>query len=492
VNRKKAFWSAAAFVIFGLIIGLVISSGLNIGLKGFSEEQPVISKEAVDILTKTGQAMAEVAEAVKPAVVNISTTRMLKSEGIPEPFFEDPFFRRFFGDDFKKFKGPRERKSASLGSGVIVDKDGYILTNNHVVKGADEIKVTLSDKREFTGKVIGNDPKSDIAVVKINSNHLPVLQWGDSDKLRVGETVIAIGSPYGLNQTVTSGIVSAVGRANVGIADYEDFIQTDAAINPGNSGGALVNSRGELIGINTAIFSTSGGYQGIGFAIPSNMAKSALESLIKSGKVVRGWLGVYIQPITKELAEQFGLKEEEKGALISDVIDGGPAEKAGIERGDLITEFGGKAVEDPASLRNMVAGTAPDTSVNVRLIREGKGKTLTVKIGELPEEEPKALSKKYENALNGLHVQELTADLREELDIPKKARGVVITEIDEGSPSEGALHKGDVIVEINKIKIAGIKDYDAAVSKIKPEKNVLLLVFRGGSFFYVTVSPFRQ
>ncbi len=242
-----------------------------------------------------------------------------------------------------------------------MNKDGYILTNNHVVKDADDIRVRLSDKREFKGKVIGTDPKSDVAVVKIDAHDLPYLRVADSDKLQVGETVIAVGNPFGLSQTVTSGIVSAIGRSNVGISDYEDFIQTDAAINPGNSGGALINVRGELVGINTAIFSTSGGYQGVGFAIPSNMAKSIMDSLISKGKVVRGWLGVSIQPVTAEIVKQFKLKDE-KGALIGDVVEGSPAEKAGLQRGDVITEMNGKEVLDPSSLRNSVAGTAPERS----------------------------------------------------------------------------------------------------------------------------------
>ena len=259
---------------------------------------PKISDQSIDLLTRTGRAMAEVTAAVKPAIVNISTTRTVKISGGTDPFFDDPFFRRFFGDQFGRQKQPKEHKSSGLGSGVIVSSDGYIITNSHVVKDADEIKVTLADKKEFTGKVIGSDPKTEIAVVKIDAKNLPTVFWGNSDKLQVGEVVLAVGNPYGLNQTVTMGIVSALGRANVGIADYEDFIQTDAAINPGNSGGALVNIKGELVGINTAIYSTSGGYQGIGFAIPSNMVKSVMESLIKTGKVVRGWLGVSIQKVT--------------------------------------------------------------------------------------------------------------------------------------------------------------------------------------------------
>jgi len=423
-GKKRNVILAVSFLIFGLIIGLVISSNFDFLSKGFTDEVK-ISKEAIDILTKTNQAMAEVAAAVKPAVVNISSTKTVKSQGIPSPFFNDPLFREFFGNQFRQFEEPRKFKQASLGSGVIVDKDGYILTNNHVVKDADEIKIKLSDKREFKGKIVGMDQKTDLAVIKIEANHLPVVTLGDSDKLRVGETVIAIGNPFGLNQTVTSGIVSATGRANVGIADYEDFIQTDAPINPGNSGGALVNIRGELVGVNTAIFSTSGGYQGIGFAIPSNMVKIVMESLIKKGKVIRGWLGVSIQPVTPDLAKQFG---------------------------------------------------------------EGKPASVSVVIAELPAQLQK-VSANVDNTLKGVHVQDISAELRRSLSIPKRITGVVVADVEEESPTEGVLMKNDVIMEINKRKINNLKDYEAAVSKIKSDENVLIWVYRNGGAFYLPLSP---
>ncbi|MBI5409325.1 MAG: DegQ family serine endoprotease [Nitrospirae bacterium] len=446
-----------------------------------------ISGESVDFLTKTGQAMAELAEAVKPAIVNISATRTEKIAEAPvDPFFNDPFFRRFFGDRFRPHEAPRERKSFSLGSGVVVSSDGYILTNTHVVKDADKIKVLLSDKREFTGKVIGNDPKTEISVIKIDAKDLPTIPVGDSDKLKVGELVLAVGNPFGLNQTVTMGIVSAVGRANVGIADYEDFIQTDAAINPGNSGGALVNVRGELVGINTAIFSTTGGYQGIGFAIPSNMAKAVMKSLIEKGKVVRGWLGVSIQAITPELAQQFNLKKD-YGTLLADVIEGSPAEKAGLMRGDVIIEFDGKEVNEPFQLRNMVAGIPPGETKEMKIIREGETKTLSVTIGELPletEEVPTA----YENALMGVTVQSLTPDIYGKLNLPEKIRGVVVIGIESGSPAETVLMPGDVILEINRKAVASIEAYKAIVQEIKPDRDILLLLFRKGSTIFVTIS----
>jgi serine protease Do len=483
-DRKRAFFIGTIFILIGMILGLGIASQMNFHTTGIAEDK-TISPLSVEMLTKNNQAMAEIVAAVKPSVVNISSTSKVKGETVQSPFSDDPFFRRFFGDKFGFSDKPREYKRSGLGSGVIVDKRGYILTNNHVVKGADEIKVKLSDNREFKGEVIGSDPKTDLAVVKINTDNLPVIQLGNSDELKAGETVLAIGNPFGLNQTVTSGIVSATGRANVGIADYEDFIQTDAAINPGNSGGALVNIKGELIGINTAILSTTGGYQGIGFAIPSNMAKTVMESLIKSGKVVRGWLGIYIQPLTPDLAKQFGLGDE-KGILVGDVIEDSPAEKAGIQRGDVILEFNGKKVEDPRSLRNMVSATNPNDEVSVKLVREGQQRTVRVKITELSDEQQK-LSGNFENQLAGVHVQQVTPEIKKNLDVPKRVSGVIVTNIEAGSPADGILMKDDIVMEIDKKPVKSINDYDAMVSKLKADKNILILVFRQGSAFYVTL-----
>jgi serine protease Do len=313
-----------------------------------------------------------------------------------------------------------------------------------------------------------------------------MIKMGNSDKMRVGETVIAIGNPFGLNQTVTSGIVSAVGRANVGIADYEDFIQTDAAINPGNSGGALVNVHGELIGINTAIFSTSGGYQGIGFAVPSNRAKVVMDSLIKSGKVVRGWLGVSIQPVTPEIAKQFGLKDE-KGALVGDVTENSPAEKAGIHRGDVIIEYNGKEISDATALRNMVAGTPPQQKVAIKILREGKLKTINCVIGELPVSSPK-ISKAYDNIMTDVKVEDITPEMKKRLNMPKRMAGVIVTDIAGGSPVENLLGRYDVILEINKNRIGSVKDYDRIVSKMKAGEDILLLIFREGATIYLTIS----
>ena len=468
-----------------IILSFVLLTSFCIHTAGYAE-QPKISQESIDFLTKTGEAMAEVAEFVKPAIVNVSTTKTEKlSETQLNPMLNDPFFRRFFGDRFRQPEAPREHKLMSLGSGVIVSSDGYILTNTHVVKGADKIKVTLSDKREFTAKLIGNDPKTEISVIKIDATDLPTIPMGDSDKLKVGEVVLAIGNPFGLNQTVTMGIVSAVGRANVGIAEYEDFIQTDAAINPGNSGGALVNARGELVGINTAIFSTTGGYQGIGFSIPSNMVKAVMKSLIEIGKVVRGWFGVSIQAITPELAQQFQLKQD-YGTLVADVVEGSPADKAGIKRGDVIVEFDGKEIKEPFQLRNMVAGTQPGDTREVKIIRDGKPMTLEVTIGELPTETEKVPTS-YDNALNGVEVQNLTPEIYRELNIPSKIRGVVVTNIESGSAAESTLVPGDVIIEIDRKAVTNTDDYENIVSQIKTGKVITVLIFRKGATLFVTI-----
>ena len=469
--------------ITGFIAGLMFVLSLC-GWSYTYAGEAAISKESVDILTKVGQATAEIVDAVRPAIVNISTTRTVKFQGGGDQFLDDPFFRRFFGD---RFKTPKERKSLGLGSGVIVDADGYILTANHVIQGADEIKVTLSDKREFKGKIVGSDIMTDIGVVKIDAKDLPSVKMGDSAKLRVGETVLAIGSPYGLSQTVTMGIVSAVGRANVGIADYEDFIQTDAAINPGNSGGALVNVRGELVGINTAIFSTSGGYQGIGFAVPTSMAKAAMDSLINKGKVVRGWLGVSIQSLTPELAKQFELTDG-KGVLVGDIVEDSPADKGGLQRGDIIVEVQGKKIDDPNQIRNMVAGIEPGQEIEMKIIRENKPITKNLTVSELPTDVQKPAKVEYGNLLNGVSVQELTPEFIERFDIPKKLKGVIVAEVDEDSPAFGIIKPGDIIQEINKQNIAGLKDYENVAGRIKQNEDVMLFVRRGQASKYITLS----
>jgi serine protease Do len=440
-------------------------------------------------ITETSRAFSEIASAVSPAVVNISSTKIIRRDSAQSP--EDPFFDFF--NPFHDFGFPKKWKEQSLGSGVIVSKDGYIITNNHVVEQSDDIRITLYDKRNFRGKVVGSDPKTDIAVVKISADDLQTVPWGNSDKLQVGEFVLAIGNPFGLSHTVTMGIISAVGRANVGIADYEDFIQTDAAINPGNSGGPLVNIKGELIGINTAIFSRSGGYQGIGFAVPSNMAKLVMDQIMKEGKIVRGWLGVSIQDITPELSQQFGLKDV-NGALVGDVTRGSPAEKAGVKGGDIILRLNGKEIDSVGSLRNMVAQSKIGSQITLKILRGSKEYTLQAVIAELPKEvqgsPPELFPEDVQgNAFTGINVMGLTKEIARQLGLGVEEKGVVVVRIEPGSPAdEAGLKKGDVIMEIDKKRITGIEDFNRVIATIKPGNTSLLLANRGGRKFYLTVN----
>lgn len=428
--------------------------------------------------------LIKVTKRVRPSVVNISTLSTDEQSSKSFPFFDDLFFRRFFGEEFeRRFQQPEvPRQQQGTGSGVIVSTDGYIITNNHVVEQATELQVLLSDKRKFTGQVVGTDPKTDLAVIKIDADNLPAATWGDSGQLEVGEIVLAIGNPFGLNQTVTMGIVSAVGRANVGIVDYEDFIQTDAAINPGNSGGALVNLQGELIGINTAIFSRSGGYMGIGFAIPSNMAKSVTTSLREHGKVVRGWLGVSIQELTPELAEQFQVPDTH-GVLVADVMKKGPAAEAGVKRGDIIREYDQHQVQDPRHLRSLVAETAPDTRVTIKILREGRDQDITLKIGELPKDLAPAGSggsTEGDHALAGVTVEPM----------PSGVPGILVTNVAPRSPAERAgLRRNDILLEVNREAIRNIDDFTRITQGLRPEQPVLVLLKRGNATIFLSIQP---
>jgi serine protease Do len=440
------------------------------------------------------EAFIPVAKAAQPAVVNISSSRKViaGTQQPPNPFFDDPFFRRFFGDEFRRrFQLPPERREQGLGSGVIVSSDGYIVTNNHVIEEAEEVVVLLADKRRFKASLVGTDPRTDVAVIKIDTKGLPTLPWGDSSRLQVGEMVLAVGNPFGLNQTVTMGIISAVGRAQMGIVDYEDFIQTDAAINPGNSGGALVNLRGELIGINTAIFTRSGGYMGIGFAIPSNMAKGVMQSLIRHGKVIRGWLGVGIQEITEDLAKEFGV-EEIKGALVNEITPGGPAAKAGLERGDVITSFNDVSVKDATHLRSLVAESAPGTTVTLTILRDKRHRDVRVTLGEQPKEAREFPGKPFgpsreDHALTGVAVEPLTREDLRQLNIEG---GVVVSGVEPESPADRAgLREGDVIQEINRKPVRSVDDYERLVRGLSPKQRVLLLVMRGKATMFLSIKP---
>jgi serine protease Do len=428
---------------------------------------------------------SQLAKNASPSVVNISTVKVVKGGGqIPSPFGpDDPFrefFERFFGD-----RAPRDFKQRSLGTGFIIDKKGFILTNNHVVEGTDEITVTLADKREFGAKIIGRDSKTDLALIRIESDQaLPALPLGDSDKLEVGDWVMAIGNPYGLGHTVTAGIVSAKYR-QIGAGTYDNFIQTDASINPGNSGGPLLDITGEVIGVNTAIFSQSGGSIGIGFAIPINMAKDLLPQL-KKGKVVRGWLGVVIQQVTSELKDKLKLSTE-GGALVADVVEGGPAEKAGIKRGDVIVTFDGNDISESNDLPYVVASTPVGKTVTVEVIRKGQTKSIQVEIGELEEEEkPQVASEARPNL--GLTVREITPDLARNFGLSETS-GVVIVQVQANSPAqEAGLAPGDLILEIDQVGVKDLEQFNTMTEGYKAGDTILFLVKRRGSTLFLTLT----
>ena len=423
----------------------------------------------------------------KDSVVNISTVKIIKGldRDFPfrspfrqnDPFYE--FFERFFKNHI-----PREYRQKSLGSGFIIDKDGFILTNNHVVEKTDEIKVTLADEKEFDARIIGRDSKTDLALIRIETDEpLEPLPLGDSDVLEVGDWVVAIGNPFGLDHTVTAGIVSAKYR-RIGAGSYDNFIQTDASINLGNSGGPLLNTKGEVVGINTAIYSGSGGSIGIGFAIPVNMAKDLLPQL-KIGKVVRGWLGVMIQKITKELKEKLDLKDD-KGALVADVTSEGPAEKAGIKRGDVIISFDGKEIREMKELPFLVASTPVGKRVKVEVIRNGKKKTIEVRAGELKEAKEAEMAME-EGSYLGMTVEEITPEMVRQYGLPEK-EGLIIIKVEDNSPaSEAGIKQGDIIIEMDQESLKDLETYRKKIRQYKEGDTILFLVKRGGTTLYLTL-----
>jgi len=431
--------------------------------------------------TAIGAALADVAERSVGSVVNISSERVVQTPGGPPGPFSDPFFRRFFGEGIVP-EVPRERRETSLGSGVIVSRDGVVLTNHHVVQQGQEILVTLSDGRTLEAEVVGSDPPSDLAVLRLSGGDgaLAPLPSGASSRLRLGQMVLAIGNPFGVGQTVTMGIVSATGRADLGIADYEDFIQTDAAINPGNSGGALVDAGGRLVGINTAIASRTGGYQGVGFAIPSDMARAVMASLLETGRVDRGWLGVVIQPITPELADALEL-DDARGVLVSDVAEASPAAAAGLEPGDVIVRLEGEPVTSSGDLRNRIAAAGSAREVALEVLRDGEPRRIEVRLGELPRpaSEPAFAAPAATSSEAGLRLAPLDAEARRVLGIPDTVRdGVVVAEVAPGSPAERAgLRSGDVILEIDREPVRSADDF--ARRYAAGDDSLLLAVQRG-------------
>jgi serine protease Do len=430
-----------------------------------------------------------VVKKAQPQVVNISTSKVVKTPTGFSGGQMDPLFRQFFGGEMPEGlnRAPRARKEHSLGSGVIVSPEGYILTNNHVVDGATDVRVTLGDKREFQARVVGTDPQIDIAVLKIDADKLGAITIGDSSQVQVGDYALAIGNPFGVGQTVTMGIVSATGRGGLGIEDYEDFIQTDAPINPGNSGGALINDRGELIGINTAILSRSEGNQGIGFAVPVNLARQVMDQILKNGKVTRAYLGIIPQAVTPAIAKAFHTTEM-SGALVGDVSPNSPAERAGIQKGDIIMDVNGKPVSDPNQLRMSISMMQPGTTVKVKVLRDGKPAQFDVKLDELPVKQERASAEKpgAQGGLEGVEVENLSAQDAQELKLPARTAGVVVTAVDPSSQAaEAGLKRGDVIQEVNRKPVRNAAEFDQAVRNAG--KSPLLLVNRQGNTLYLAV-----
>jgi len=447
-----------------------------------------VDTTAIERSPQLGTSFAPVVKKAAPSVVNIYTTRVIHMRLRRNPFFDDPFFRQFFGSP----PGGNEnreitRREQYLGSGVIVSPDGYILTANHVVEGMDEIRVAVgdSDSKKFIAKVIGADRPTDVAVLKIDAKDLPAITLGDSTQLEVGDVVLAIGNPFGLGQSVTMGIISGLGRHYKEMSGYQDFIQTDAAINEGNSGGALVDVEGRLVGINTWIATSSGGSEGVGFAVPVNLARHVMERLISSGKVTRGYLGIFPQDITPDLAAEFNLPDQ-NGALVGDVETNTPAQKAGIKSGDVVTEIDGKKVTDANNLRLIVSDLAPGTRVNVKLVRDGHEKTVTVALAELPgqtaENEKGQNGSGSENAktdaLDGVAVADLDQQVRDQLRLPENMQGVIVTDVDQDSnAADAGLQPNDIILEINRHPVTNA-DRAVELCKQAPGAWILLKIWR--------------
>jgi serine protease Do len=501
--RKNYRLPGFVLILIGIIVGGLIFSNLTKSSSPFIYADNNNNK-TIDSLTQAAQrpirtlkdlnnAFVDIAKAVNPTVVTVFIEKVYKVN--TSPFFNDPF-GDFFGNFFKnpnlRQNRPKQRKyiQEGMGSGVIVSSNGYIITNNHVVQGANKVKVTLMDGRTLSAKVIGTDPKTDIALIKINAKNLPTIKFGNSDNLHVGDLVLAIGSPLSpnLEHTVTMGIVSAKGRTNMGLADYEDFIQTDAAINPGNSGGALVNMNGQLVGINSAIATQSGGFQGIGFAVPVNMVRTVMESLKKYGKVIRGYLGAYIQDVNATMAQAMKLPVKH-GAIISDLVKGGPAAKAGIKSGDVVIRFNGKKITSSRQFRYLVAATPPGTEVHIIVLRHGKKKEINVKLGTLKSQHIAVKNKKKLQKLFGFNVAQINSRTIKKYNLPEAIQGVLVTSVNNFSAAASAgLRPGDVILAMNGKKIDGLDSFNNIASKLKKGDSVFLRVQRGNRKFFAAFS----
>ncbi len=497
---RENLWGLSLILIG--VLCLVLSATFYVGHRSYPRfawaDGAGLDGPDIDILERQNKAYQRIARTVTPAVVNIQSTQILRVQ--QSPFSNDPFFRQFFGDLLPQI--PREQREHALGSGVIVSPDGYILTNNHVIAHANEIKVFLPDKRTFRGRVVGADPQTDVAVIKIAAKDLPTAPLGDSSTLHVGHIVMAFGNPFGLNFTVTRGSVSALGRSQSDVPLgggrlYEDFIQTDAPINPGNSGGALVNVRGQVVGINTAILSTSmgpqgeGGWNGVGFAIPSNMAKHVMESLIKTGKVSRGYMGIQLEELTPELARQFHVPDN-SGALVGEVEHGTSAEKAGVKTGDVIRTYNGRRIDSLKELRFMVADSGPGAEITLGILRDGQEQTLRVELEEMPSNLAQRRGGRggapSEGALRSISVQDLTAAMRDQLGLSSEVRGVVIRELDPGSPAaQAGLQPGMVIQSINRHPVNSVAEFERLATQVKGD--TLLRINANGFSQFVVISP---
>ncbi|MFH1349468.1 MAG: DegQ family serine endoprotease [Pseudomonadota bacterium] len=482
MNEKKRRGKQILIIgwtLFCLVAGFTLST--------LSDNVQKPAAQAASPMREIPGSFSNLVKEARESVVNISTVKIIKGGGPPlqfrSPFGPNDPFHDFF-DRFFKDQIPREFRQKSLGTGFIIDKEGYILTNNHVVEKTDEIKVRLASDKEYTAKIIGRDPKTDLALIRIETDEsLNPLPLGDSDNLEVGDWVIAIGNPFGLGQTVTAGIVSAKYR-QIGAGSYENFIQTDASINPGNSGGPLLDTNGRVVGINSAIYSRSGGSIGIGFAIPINMAKELLPQL-KKGKVVRGWLGVMIQKITPELKEKLDLKDE-RGALVADVTSGGPADKAGIKRGDVIIAFDGKEIKEMNELPLIVASTPVDKTVGVEVIRKGRKESFKVKIGRLEEGKEAEAAVEQKSDL-GMTLEEITPELARQFGLSEKS-GLVVVQVKENSPAvEAGIRRGDFILELDQEPIRNLDEYAKKIKQYKKDDTLLLLIRRGENTLYLTL-----
>ncbi len=501
--------------ILGVIAGLIISANFNLIFNGFASNQPAVTKtiqsndreiespaiaEATDpqlysgdALLQLEQAYIQVAENVKPWVVTITSAKIIRYRQLFSPW--DDFFNFFGQPDQGRRRddsGEREFRQEGLGSGVIVSADGYILTNNHVVQEADEIRVITADKKDYVAKLIGRDEKTDVAVVKIDAKNLPFARMGDSDKIKVGQIVMAIGNPFSqqLQLTVTEGIISAKGRSNIGISSYEDFIQTTAAINPGNSGGALVNLKGELIGINTAIISRSGGFNGIGFAIPINMARRVMEILIDKGYVVRGYLGVTPQALDEEMTQALGL-ESSQGALIASVERGTPADKAGLKEQDVVLEVDGRKIIDDNDFRLRIAERSPGEKVKLKIVRDGKIKEVIVTLTERPDDRPPKQLASRETEKLGIRVANLTQDRARQYGFENE-EGVIVIEVNQSSIAyRKGVREGDLITSVNRQQVTNVREYESIIDEVKPGDLVFMRLKRKVSNnvlnFYVTI-----